>query len=213
MRKNVVLGLIEKWSKKLWACTSVDNSKVESLEETISSLENENADLKEQLSKEEASSEKSSSQSTSESGQETNGNQLFGLNEEAIIRDSSGKEMYSLKIIKATTNLTVNDDFYTDGKPDNTVEVTYEYKNYNYESPMLISSQFMEAFDQNNYAGKNMSMMDGQTEVSQGRSSQSTIWFVMNDVMIDKGEIEIEYVNDFSLGFDGVVKFRVPLEH
>ena len=212
MRKNVVLGLIAICSITLSACTNEDNSKVESLEETISSLENENADLKEQLSKEEASSEKSSSQSTSESGQETNGNQLFGLNEEAIIRDSSGKEMYSLKIIKATTNLTVNDDFYTDGKPDNTVEVTYEYKNYNYESPMLISSQFMEAFDQNNYAGKNMSMMDGQTEVSQGRSSQSTIWFVMNDVMIDKGEIEIEYVNVFSLGFVGVVKFRVPLE-
>lgn len=58
MRKNVVLGLIAICSITLSACTNEDNSKVESLEETISSLENENADLKEQLSKEEASSEK-----------------------------------------------------------------------------------------------------------------------------------------------------------
>ena len=51
MRKNVVLGLIAICSITLSACTNEDNSKVESLEETISSLENENADLKEQLSK------------------------------------------------------------------------------------------------------------------------------------------------------------------
>lgn len=165
------------------------------------------------------SGESYSSPFLEDSTQESSGAQdiidssVYGLDEEAILTDNNNQNLYSLKIIKATTNLSETSESYTDGKPENTIEVTYEYKNYNMDSPMIISSQFMEAFDENGLAGKNMSMMRGQSEVSKDRSAQSTIWFVMNDSVSDKSEIEIEYVNDFSLGFDGVLKFKVPLEH
>lgn len=187
-------------------CSSNSESdEVSKLEKTISSLKKENDALKKQNMQSERINE--STEETIEITKE------FGLNEEAVIKDASGKEMYSLKIINATTNLNSSDDAYTDGKPDNTIQVTYEYKNINNPESLIILSQFMAAFDTDGKAGKNMNMMDGQTQVSQGRSSQSTVWFVMDGPMQDQDSVEIEYLNDFSLGFEGVAIFKVPLEH
>lgn len=150
------------------------------------------------------------SDSTKES---TSTNQTYGLNEEAFVGTSATEPVYSLKIVKATTKLDNTDDFYTNGKPENTVQVTYEYKNYNYDSPLIVRSQFINGYDSNGLAGETLSIMQGQNEVSKGKAAQSTIYIVMNEPMVDKSEIEIEYINDFSLNFDGSLIYKVPLEH
>ena len=137
----------------------------------------------------------------------------FKENEEAFIYDTNGNKIYSLKILKATTQLSESNEAYTDGKPENTIQVTYEYKNYNHKEPLLITSQFINAYNSDGKAGKNMSMMDGQTQVSEGKSSQTTIWFVMDKSMTNQKIVEIEYTNDFSLDFNDTIKFDIPLEH
>lgn len=195
MKKSILLGILLFGLVFLVACSN-DNS--------TSELKKENSSLKQQVAKLE---EKKEDQNSSK---EKN----FGLNEEAFITNkSTGEKIYSIKIIKATTVIKTNDNLYTDGKPENTVEITYEYKNYKNQNPMIISSQFLGAFDSNGSAGKASGLMDGQTQVTEGRSSQTTTWFTMNGKMTDKNEIEIEYSNDFSLGFEGTKKFIVPLEH
>lgn len=137
---------------------------------------------------------------------------ISGKNEETIFNDASGKPYYSLKIVKATTNLSETDDFYTNGLPENTVEVTYEYKNYSYPEPMIINSQFINGYDSNGLAGTTQSIMVGQNKVSEGKSAQSTIFIVFPDAVSGMNEIDIEYLDDFSLGFDGVAKFKAELE-
>lgn len=201
----------------LTGCTNVtnsdgDKSTIRNDDETIESLKRENSDLQEQISQLLEEANESSEETKKYNSSEDEKYNVYGLNEEAVLTDDDGTDLYSLKIISATKNLTETSEFYTEGKPENTVEVTYEYKNYNMETPFLISSQFMEAIDSNGLAGKNMSMMRGQTEVSIGRSARTTIWFVMNAPVTDEEEIEIEYINDFTLGFEGVLRFKVPLE-
>lgn len=138
----------------------------------------------------------------------------YGLNEEAFITDSQDNNRYSLKVLKATTALSDTSDLCTSGKPKNTVEVTYEYKNYAVEEPMLVSVQFVHAFDKDGRAGKDVGLQSGQTKVNKGRSAQSTVWFVMPEEQTNENEIEIEYIDDFSLGFENkTIKFKVPLEH
>ena len=208
MKKVCLLGILFLSALSIAGCSS-DNSNTS----TIDSLKKENEELKNKISYYEK--EESSSTNTSESSSTNISSDIpvFKNNEEAFIADVDGNKLYSLKILKATTNLSETNEAYTDGKPQNTIEVTYEYKNYLVDKPMLVSSQYVNAFDSNGLAGKNMSMMDGQTEVTKDRASQSTVWFVMQNDMTNENSIEIEYANDFSLGFDSAAKFEVPLEH
>lgn len=208
MKKVGLLGILFLSALSIAGCSS-NNSNTS----TIDSLKKENEELKSKISYYEK--EESSPNDTSESSSENISSEIpvFKNNEEAFIADVDGNKLYSLKILKATTNLSETNEAYTDGKPQNTIEVTYEYKNYLVDKPMLVSSQYVNAFDSNGLAGKNMSMMDGQTEVTKDRASQSTVWFVMQNDMTNENSIEIEYANDFSLGFDSAAKFEVPLEH
>ena len=208
MKKVGLLGILFLSALSIAGCSS-DNSNTS----TIDSLKKENEELKSKISYYEK--EESSPNDTSESSSANISSEIpvFKNNEEAFIADVDGNKLYSLKILKATTNLSETNEAYTDGKPQNTIEVTYEYKNYLVDKPMLVSSQYVNAFDSNGLAGKNMSMMDGQTEVTKDRASQSTVWFVMQNDMTNENSIEIEYANDFSLGFDSAAKFEVPLEH
>lgn len=180
------------------------------LQTTIDSLRTENSKLKSQLSNSEKPKEStSSSQASSESTQI----KTYGLNEEAILKDEQGNNIYSLKIIKATTAITP-DSVATYDEHVNLIEVVYEYKNYNYPNAMSVSTQYISAYDPNGLAGKDLGYMDGQTEVSSGgKASQSKMWFEMNSNPNDISEIEIDYSNDFSLGFEDTLSFKVPLEH
>lgn len=180
------------------------------LQTTIDSLRTENSRLKSQLSNSEKPQEPtSSSQASSESTQI----KTYGLNEEAILKDDQGNNIYSLKIIKATTAITP-DSVATYDEHTNLIEVVYEYKNYNYPNAMSVSTQYISAYDPNGLAGKDLGYMDGQTEVSSGgKASQSKMWFEMNSDPNDISEIEIDYSNDFSLGFEDTLSFKVPLEH
>lgn len=174
----------------------------------INKLKAENTSLKKQINELKGIT---SEATTDNNSKEKN---TYGLNDEAfIIKSSTNEKMYGLKIIKATTLLEDSSDLYTDGKPENTVQVTYEYTNYKMPNPMMVSSQYLNAYDTRNIAGKSKGLMDGQTNVSEGKTSQTTTWFVMNEKMTDKKEIEIEYANDYSQGFKGSKKFIVPLEH
>lgn len=180
------------------------------LQTTIDSLRTENSKLKSQLSNSEKPKESTSSSPTSS---ESNQIKTYGLNEEAILKDDQGNNIYSLKIIKATTAITP-DSVATYDDHINLIEVVYEYKNYNYPNAMSVSTQYISAYDPNGLAGKDLGYMDGQTEVSSGgKASQSTMWFEMNSDPNDISEIEIDYSNDFSLGFEDTLSFKVPLEH
>lgn len=192
----------------LGACsdTNDNSSDTEKMQATIDSLRAENEELKNGSIESETVEEESQTIESSDLD-------VKGLNDEQKIGDGS-EDKYGLKIIKATTNLSESDDLYTNGKPENTVEVTYEYTNYNMETPINVNVQFLSAYDSNGSAGENMSMQDGQTEVPKGKSAKSTVWFVMDEPVTDQNEIEIVYGNDFVLGFDGdSVTYKVPLEH
>lgn len=198
----------------LSSCNKTDDN------ETITKLKKENEELKEKLAVYEGLNEiYDSIDSITEKDKPTtidNGKgeiPVYKENEEVYITDENKNNLYSLKIVNATTNLKDSDDLYTDGKPENTVEVTYEYKNYNVDTPMKINSQFISAFDENGMAGKDQGLIDGQTNVTKNRTSQSTIWFVMKENMTNKEYIEIEYTNDFSLDFADAIRFKVPLKH
>ncbi|UDM70708.1 hypothetical protein [Vagococcus fluvialis] len=208
MKKVSLLGILFLSALSIIGCSSNNSNN-----STIDSLKKENEELKSKISYYEK--EENSPNDTSESSSANISSEIpvFKSNEEAFIADADGNKLYSLKILKATTNLSETNEAYTDGKPQNTIEVTYEYKNYLVDKPMLVSSQYVNAFDSNGLAGKNMSMMDGQTEVTKDRASQSTVWFVMQNDMTNENSVEIEYANDFSLGFDSAAKFEVPLEH
>lgn len=208
MKKVSLLGILFLSALSIIGCSSNNSNN-----STIDSLKKENEELKSKISYYEK--EENSPNDTSESSSANISSEIpvFKNNEEAFIADADGNKLYSLKILKATTNLSETNEAYTDGKPQNTIEVTYEYKNYLVDKPMLVSSQYVNAFDSNGLAGKNMSMMDGQTEVTKDRASQSTVWFVMQNDMTNENSVEIEYANDFSLGFDSAAKFEVPLEH
>lgn len=190
----------------LGACTSAESSSdVDVMQATIDSLRAENEELKNGISEAETIEEEQTIGSTEL--------EIKGLNDEQKFGDDS-EDKYGLKIIKATTNLSESDEPYTNGKPENTVEITYEYTNYNMETPISVNVQFLSAYDSNGSAGENMSMQDGQTEVPKGKSAKSTVWFVMDEPMADQDEIEIVYGNDFALGFDeDSVTYKVPLEH
>ncbi|CAI3428312.1 hypothetical protein [Enterococcus cecorum] len=189
-------------------CTSLLLVACGNQQENVSSSSNkENSEINKKQDSE--NSNKNSKEEKVESEDKT-----YGLNEEAFITDSQDNNRYSLKVLKATTALSETSDLYTSGKPQNTVEVTYEYKNYAVEEPMLVSVQFVHAFDKDGRAGSDQSMQSGQTEVNKGRSAQSTVWFVMPEEQTNENEIEIEYSDDFSLGFENkTIKFKVPLEH
>lgn len=192
----------------LAGCTSNNNST--DSQNTIDSLRTENSKLKSEISNFEKILESSTASQT-----QTNLSQkkTYGLNEEAILKDDQGNDIYSIKIIKATTSISP-DSVATYEDHNNLVEVVYEYKNYNYPKAMSISTQFLSAYDINGIAGKDLGYMDGQTEVSSGgKASQSTMWFEMSSNPKDMNEIEIDYSNDFSLDFDGTISFKVPLEH
>ena len=191
----------------LGACTSAENSSdVDVMQATIDSLRVENEELKNGSIESETAEEESQTIESTEL-------EIKGLNDEQKFGDDS-EDKYSLKIIKATTNLSETNEPYTNGKPENTVEITYEYKNYNMETPISVNVQFLSAYDENGTAGENMSMQSGQTEVPKGKSAKSTVWFVMDEPMTDQDEIEVVYGNDFALGFDeDSVTYKVPLEH
>ncbi len=136
----------------------------------------------------------------------------LGLNEAGVVLDGEGNPLYSVTITKATTTLSETDDLYTQGKPENTIEVTYEYKNYSYGSLMEVSSQFISVYGADGMAAENVGMRDGQTEVPDGKSATSTTWYVMPEPVSDLSSIEVSYGGDFSLGFDGYIPFDIPLE-
>lgn len=136
----------------------------------------------------------------------------FGLNEEAVFVDEAGEDSYGLKFTNITNTLTESSDHHTDGKPENTIEVTYEYTNYNFNEPIDVRSQFMVAYGGDSIAVEDVGLRDGQSEVSKGRTGRSTIWFVMNEPIENMDKIEIEYANDFVLGFEDYVVFELPIE-
>ncbi|MBE9909340.1 hypothetical protein [Enterococcus casseliflavus] len=139
--------------------------------------------------------------------------QIYGLNEEAVLIDPNVQNLYSLKVIQASTRITP-DSVATQDEHANLVELTYEYKNYNYEKSMLVSSQYITAYDSDGLAGTDLGYMNGQTEVSSGgNSARAKMWFEMSKDPTSMTEIEIDYANDFSLGFEGTMTFKVPLEH
>lgn len=210
-KKIITLGMLCVTALSIAACAKQTGNQ----ETTISSLKAENASLKARLKayEETANSNAEAKKQANISGSNTY-NQTHGLNEEVFVKNDNGNTLYSFKIIKATTALTQTDEFYTKGKPQNTVEVTYEYKNYGVDKPMMVNVQFVHAFDENGQAGEDMHMQDGQTEVTADHSAQSKVWFVMPNDQTSESEITIEYSNDFTLGFDNkTIKFKVPLEH
>lgn len=210
MKKIIILGSVFICSIALYGCGN---------DKEVSKLERENESLKSQntklLNRLENKNDTQKSSETKESSSKNN-KDSYGLNEEVFIsKASTGERVYSIKLIKATTALDSNSssDLYTDGKPENTVQLTYEYTNYKMSTPMMISAQFLNAYDSTGLAGKAKGLIDGQTNVSEGKTSTTITWFVMNEKMTDKDKVEIEYANDFSLGFEGSKKFAVPLEH
>lgn len=208
MKKLKFVGILFLGSLFLAACSGTNN------DAEISKLKTENTSLKKEITELKRKIPESTADSDKKESSTDPAKEVYGLNEEAfIIKSSSNEKMYGLKIIKATTALEDNSDLYTDGKPENTVQVTYEYTNYKMPKPMMILSQYLSAYDTKNVAGKGKGLMDGQTNVTEGKTSQTTTWFVMNEKMTDKKEIEIEYANDYSQGFQGSRKFIVPLEH
>lgn len=209
--KKSILGLLLA-SLFLFGCSPKTSTVDEDSQKTIDSLKKENNSLKAQVE----SMNSSETETTTEESSSTEEiiNKPYKLGEEAILQDSEGTKLYSLKIIKATTAITPNSVATYDDSHKNLVEITYEYKNYSVEKALSVSTQFLSAYDQNGLAGKNLGYMDGQTEVSSGgKASQSTMWFEMNSDPTKENSIEIEYSNDFSIGFDGTLSFNVPLEH
>ena len=136
---------------------------------------------------------------------------VFSLNEEAIIFDYKGRDLYSLKITNVQASLSQTDETHNNSKPRNTIEISYEYKNYSYESPIEVSSEFLTVYNQNNSAGKKVSINNEQTKVSNGKSATTTTWFTMPESLQDSDAIKIVYEDDFSLGLYGSITFDISL--
>ena len=208
MKKSVYILFFS--SLLLGACSSSEGSAdVSKLEATIQSLEKENQELKDMLGETETVTESTESKEKEAPKEDT----LASVGEEVTISDQDGNEMYSLKIIEATTSITPDSVATYDDSYKNLLEVKYEYKNYNMDQAMSISTQFLSAYNEEGKAGSDLGYMDGQTEVSKGKSSVSTMWFEMPEDPSAYKNVEIDYSNDFSLGFDGTISFKVPVNH
>lgn len=151
-------------------------------------------------------------ESVSESEPETQTQETFNIGEEVVFYDDNNQELYGLTIKKVTTDLQAFSDFATIEHPDRTIEIVYEYTNYNYSEPLNVQSQFITAFNDDGKAGEDFGYRDGQTDVGPGRSAESKIWYIMPDSIAKGDPIEIDYGSDFSIGFDGFVTFKGTIE-
>ncbi len=189
MKKSVFILLFS--ALLLGACSSSEGSAdISKLEATIQSLEKENQELKDMLAETETVAESIESKENELPTEVA----FFSDGEEVTISDQDGNEMYSLKIIEATTNITPDSVATYDDSYKNLLEVKYEYKNYNMDSAMSISTQFLSAYNEEGKAGNDLGYMDGQTEVSKGKSSVSTMWFEMPEDPSTYKNVEIEFI-------------------
>ena len=101
MKKSVFILLFS--ALLLGACSSSEGSAdISKLEATIQSLEKENQELKDMLAETETVAESIESKENELPTEVA----FFSDGEEVTISDQDGNEMYSLKIIEATTNIT-----------------------------------------------------------------------------------------------------------
>lgn len=192
--------------------TTVNQGEVTELEDQLNEANQKIAELEKQLSETEADTSDGLEEETPTDNDNQTSN-YYSLGEEAKVYNmDTDEDIFGFKVSGVTKDLSVDSEYYTDGKPDNTIEITYEYTNYSLEEAYIVSSQFVNAYDSNGKAGKNMGFQDGQTEVTAGRTAESTVWIVMEEPVESGDTIEVEYGGDFVYGFNDYITFSVDIE-
>lgn len=217
MKKMVSLGITFSSILLLSACNSnQSNSNTEELEKTIESLSIENTKLKEELGKDTFENEKSDDLTEDEEMVEDEvGNSYFGLDEEVVYRDETGKEYISTKIVNVSSNQSKFPDYMLsmeDYDTENMVVVTIEYKNIGQDTPYGLSRSEFIAFDSTGKALEQSMQQNGQDDVSKGRSSEAQIYWHVPEAK-ELNEIEIDYSPYLDGSIGNPVTFKVPVEH
>lgn len=136
---------------------------------------------------------------------------VYGLNEEAIVTDSSGNQLYSIKITKVTKdisesgkNLVVNNS-YGDNL-SNPLEVQVEFKNIGSSEAIGFHKQYLLAYDGDGKQLEDSNYQDGQDLVGQGRTTSSIVWYDLN------GSQTTNVQFDYNVSETGkVIKFDIPI--
>ncbi|WP_270790220.1 hypothetical protein [Enterococcus diestrammenae] len=192
------------------SATSTENSEaIAKLEKTVDSLKKENEKLKSGQGVQAESS--TTPESTTESSEPVS---AFGLNEEAVYKNSEGEDAFATKIVKASTNqadfpdyMISMDDFDT----ANMIAVTIEFRNIALDDPFNVNTGEFIAYDASGKAYQQTSQQEGQDSVAAGRGSTSTMyWEVPNAGSVN--EIEIDYAPYVAYGV-APTPFKVPVTH
>lgn len=143
----------------------------------------------------------SSSDEESESGEdseEATTNTKHAVNDEGEL-SSDGEKLLGLTLVSATKSFNqhgqnlIGDTSGLAITNENSVQLTFKYNNYAYEESWLPSIFDFTAYDKNGRAGTIVNQQDGQDEVAQGRSSQTTFWVNFKDATPAGSKIEIDY--------------------
>lgn len=155
--------------------------------------------------------------SSSSSSKKTNKkHEALGLGEEYILAKNGTEKMYSITIDEvgqnwnqfATEQMDYEEGAFKGLDKNKILQIKYTYKNYGLEEPFLANSQYLTVYDQNGKAGQLTNAQDGQNEVTEGKSSDSTVWAVMPENVSDITKVSVEF-KDTIVG--GESFFEIPM--
>lgn len=76
---------------------------------------------------------------------------------------------------------------------EKTVQLTFKYKNYDYDQSWYPSIFDFTVYDSDGNAGELINQQDGDDEVAKGRSSQTTFWANFDQDMPAGSKVEVDY--------------------
>jgi hypothetical protein len=197
MKKLVGIGVVALTAITLAGCSGNSTSSSDKDKATISSLKKENKKLK-NINKAYAAAlgVDSSSGSSSAKESEQSSSDAYNLGEEGIFGSGSEKQL-GLTITAADQNWNAfaqeQGDNIFEGKQANTVQIQVKYRNIAMNESYLPSSDELNVYDQDGNAATPLSYQDGQTEVTEGHTGTTTLWYVFDKPFSEIKKFTIEY--------------------
>ncbi|WP_127848116.1 hypothetical protein [Lacticaseibacillus hulanensis] len=201
MKKIVGITVAALAMLALAGCSSSSTSSKDAA--TISSLKKENKKLTsdnkkykkmfDELSGGDSSADSSSSTDKSDSAE------TYKIGQEADFGNGSKKQL-GLTITAADQHWNAfareQGDSIFEGKQPNTVQVQIKYTNFALGESYLPSTSELNVYDENGTAATPLDYQEGQTEVTDGHTGTTTVWYVFDKPFSQIKKFTIEYVPD-----------------
>ena len=202
MKKTIIATTITALALVLTACgnNAQDTKKLNTVTAANSSLKTEVKSLKAQIKSQNGDGD--DSDTPSKNGNKTKSSNAV-MGKEFVMTDSRGKKLAGITLTSVGQNWTsyvtdddmLSDSDFTDGHPENLVQLTFKYTNYASKDDW---SPSFSVYDGTGAEAKNTDY-DGGDDVSMGHSGTVTMWYALSLPFSKNDKIEIEdddYINN-----------------